>query len=762
MNNFFRYTQVALGVCLLPGLVMAQEQALDEITVTATKREESALDIPISLSAISGQRLDEYNITDLNDLGSVVPNFSTGYQISTTNVTIRGLGSGNERSFEQAVTMFIDGQYMPRSRQYAASFTDVERIEVLRGPQSVLQGLNATAGAVSLITRRNNPGDAFEADLSADYETEFGGTGLSLGVGGSVSDSVGLRLALRYEDRDGYFENTFTGQDEEDSESLVGRLTAVIATSDASSLTLKYERSDNTLNGNFGEAYGLFASALEPDDGELNWKRSADAALIDPWDVNFRSSPGWDVVSDNYLATYEHEFSGSTLTAVAGYSTFEMDMALDFDEVALSILDGSLREEYDQTSLEVRLASTGDRTFDYIFGVYYHDAENFQEQPSQFGSDALGGTPILLDASSLNTLDSELWSVFGQFDWNIGDNLSLYVGARFSSEDKDLVRADECQVVTLDDTLGLPPGTSLDPAALSLDILCTGTNLPAGGVTPGRSSENFMPEAGLQFSLSDNSMLYGKVTGSAKSGGFAFAGNVRLQDIEYDDESVVSVEAGWKSRFADGTAELNIAVFRSEFDDLQVNSFVFEDVGGVQTTVPVVRNAAKAISQGVELDGRWAAADWLTIGAAVAFLDAEFDEFSEAPCNTTNNPGTGVCDLTGSPLPFAADTSGNVYADLDIPVGSALRIVGGVDVGFSDAFFTEGTLEPDAEQSSWTRVSARLGIAGADNRWSIMAIGRNLTDETVLTGTQPLGQWLGGYIDPPRTLSIQGTLRFGD
>ncbi len=395
--------------------------------------------------------------------------------------------------------------------------------------------------------------------------------------------------------------------------------------------------------------------------------------------------------------------------------------------------------------------------------MYYHDAENFQEQPSQFGPDILGGTPILIDASSLNTLDSQLWSVFGQFDWNIGDSLSLYVGARFSSEDKDLIRTDECQVITLDDTLGFPPGTSLPPAALGLDFLCTGTNLPAGGVTPSRSSENFMPEVGLQFSLSDNSMLYGKVTGSAKSGGFAFAGNVRAQDIEYDDESVVSVEAGWKNRFADGAAELNIAVFRSEFDDLQVNSFVFEDVGGVLTTVPVVRNAAKAISQGVELDGRWAVADWLTIGAAVAFLDTEFDEFSEAPCNTTNDPGTGVCDLTGAPLPFAADTSGNVYLDLDIPVGSALRIVGGVDVGFSDAYFTEGTLEPDAEQSSWTRVSARLGIAGGDNRWSIMAIGRNLTDEKVLTGTQPiLGQWLVGYIDPPRTLSIQGTLRFGD
>ncbi len=757
---FFAFAVTVLTLVHAP--VNAQEVGLEEITVTATKREKSTLDVPISLSAVSGATLDAYDITDLNDLGSTVPNFSTGYMISTTNVHIRGLGSGNERSFEQAVAMFIDGQYMPRSRQYAAAFTDVDRIEVLRGPQSVIQGLNATAGAVSIVTRKNQPGDEFEASITADYEVEYGSTGANFSIGGSPSDAVGLRLALRYEDKDGYFDNTFSGGEEEDSENLIGRVTAVFATSDSSSLTLKYEHSDNSMNGNFGEVYGLAAPVVEPGDGTLNWNRSADASLIDPFSLNFRSSPGWDVVSDNYLATFENDFSASTLTVVAGYSEFELDMALDFDGLSQRILDGSLREEYEQTSVEVRLASSGDRAFDYILGVYYHDSENFQEQPSQFGNDILGGLPVALDASSLNTMDTSLWSAFAQLDFAISDRVNAYVGARYSSEDKDLIRTDECQTVITDDFSGFPAGTLLPADALGLGFLCTGTNLPAGGATADRSSSNFMPEAGLQFDLSENSMLYAKVSNSAKSGGFAFAGNVRPQDLEYDDEDVLSIEAGWKSRLADGNAELNVVAFHTEFDDLQVNSFVFEDVGGILTTVPVVRNAAKATSQGIEIDGRWAATSWLTIGAALAFLNAEYDDFSEAPCNTTNNPGTGVCDLSGANLPFAADTSGNVYFDIDAPLGDSLRFIGGLNVGYSGSYHTEGTLEPDAEQGSWTKVSARLGIADADGRWSVAAVGRNLTDEAVLTGTQPiLGQWLVGYIDPPRTLSLQATVNFG-
>ena len=161
---------ISLAVAaVVTGSIAAPAMAvLEEVVVTATKREQTLQDIPVSIQAISGEFVDEFNMTDIQDIAGTVPNVIIGYGITAQSVNIRGLGAGQDRSFEQSVGMFIDGVYLPRSRQYRNPFFDIERVEIMRGPQSVVHGLNSTAGAISVLTRRNEGGDPFEASIMAD------------------------------------------------------------------------------------------------------------------------------------------------------------------------------------------------------------------------------------------------------------------------------------------------------------------------------------------------------------------------------------------------------------------------------------------------------------------------------------------------------------------------------------------------------------------------------------------------------------------
>lgn len=289
ISRSIAFALISLAVLLTP--VYAQG-VLEEVIVTATKRELSEQDIPISIETVAGDYIRNMSVNDLNDLDEAVPNLTVGYGITTQAITIRGLGTGQERSFEQAVGMFIDGFYMPRSRQYQSPFLDVQRVEVARGPQAVIHGLNATAGAISIVTNKTRPGDPFFAEMTADYELEYGGGSVIGVIGGSPSESLGLRAAIKYADRDGFFENTYTGVDEGDTDEVMARVSAVWDLDSNVTLTLKYEHGSAEMEGNTGEIYGT-PGALATESPRL--------------------SPGWTACS-----------TGSVPPMVAGLMCWEM------------------------------------------------------------------------------------------------------------------------------------------------------------------------------------------------------------------------------------------------------------------------------------------------------------------------------------------------------------------------------------------------------------------------------------------------------
>ncbi|MDG1231272.1 MAG: TonB-dependent receptor, partial [Pseudomonadales bacterium] len=652
------------------------------------------------------------------------------------------------------------------------------RVEIAKGPQSVVHGLNSTAGAISIVTNRSRGGDAWFADIMIDSELEYGGEGITAVVGGGIGEQLGVRLAAKVTDRDGYYENTFTGEDEGDTEDELFRFSAVWTPTDDLEIGLKYESAVREVDGNVGEIFGLAGGTFaEPNDNRLNYERSSNGCQADrsgfPSQMAFGGlnpdvCPMQSTDLETTVVNLDWAIEGATVTAMLGHSEFEFDFTVDLDTTADAFLDASIKEDFEIDAFEIRLTSDKGNTIDYMVGAYYHDWQNFNDQPSQYGPGTLGGllsaggplgADVLIQTSNIIDQTSELFSVFGQVTFNASDVLSITAGLRYTDEEKDSDYNTQCG-------LGfLATGTFVEQPLPGPLALCS-TNPQTVGLNVDRSSDNLLPELSVQWDVSDSAMVYAKFGQSAKGGGFTTSQRNppvtwTPNDQEYDDEKATGIEAGLKSRWMDNRLEFNAAIYRTEFDDLQVNTFT--PVGAV--IVQNVTNAATAISTGLELEARFAASENLELGGSWAFQNAEYDSFRNGTCSVASGLAS-PCDLSGEQLNLAPDWSGMLYADLSIPLGDAVNFVANLTVSMSDGYFTDGALEPIGEQDSWTKVDARIGIEAADARWSVALVGRNLTNERVLSQSQPFFNAVFqstflGYLEAPRTAMLQARYRFG-
>jgi iron complex outermembrane receptor protein len=769
----FTRSKIGLAVAAVVTTIAVGEAGaaqLEEVVVTATKRVQSVQEIPMSIQAVTGETILERGIASMDQLSATMPSFQVGDSLITTSVSMRGMGSQPERGFEQSIGMFIDGIYMPRSRQYRAPFIDAERVEVLRGPQAVLFGLNSTAGAVNIITNSTMPGDEFTAAVTAGYETEYEGTTVQGHVGGSLGDTAGLRLAAKYRnDSKGYYDNAFTGNDENAPEELVLRGTAVFQPADTTQIKLKADWASFEFDGDMGEEYQTpyvldsFGLSNGNSERRLDFKRNMDAVggeHLKPF-LNGRDKAGLKQESINIGLTIDQGIGEHTLTAILAYSDLEWDTLFDEDFGPYMFLTGGIYEEYRQKSLEVRWTSPKGKTLEWIVGGFYMDSELENSFPNVLGSaytDPLGlsgagdvYTPVALLEGEMGT-DTESASLFAFGSWNITNVLRLTGGVRWVDTEIDYARADSA-CTTLDENV--MPQAVVDTYAS--DLFC----FNGRGFEDDRSSDNLMPEVALEWDATEDIMLYGKVSESAKSGGYAFSTKLVVTPggkplAEYDDEKARGYELGMKGSF--GVWELNAALFRTEFEDLQVNTF------DPATADSYVQNAAEVITQGLELDGRWAVNDYLTLGAAYTYLDAEYEDFNPAPCAVDGSvPGSNqfpfACDASGRRTPYAPEHAASLSADIVAPLGDYLNFLGGLYLSYSDDYYTDSSLADFLAQDAYTQVDARVGIESSDRRWALGLIGSNLTDEKILNSSQVFVA-NASYLKAPRTYTLQATYRF--
>ncbi|HEX5788759.1 MAG TPA: TonB-dependent receptor [Woeseiaceae bacterium] len=755
-----------LACTLIAPAALAQE--LDEVIVTATKRDEALHDVPVSLVAITGDTLRDDAIANLHDLALQVPHLSVANGLTTDNVHIRGIGSGNERSFEQSVGLFVDNVYMPRSRQYRYPFLDVERIEVVRGPQSVLFGLNATAGAVAIHTARSYPGDALGAELLAGYESTHGGTAVTGVVGGSLGEIAGLRLAGSLRGGgDGDWTNLETGGNENAAEERLVRASLVLEPAGAVTLDAKIEVADFASDGGVGE---LFTEAGAYSDGSdvLDWVRGQDASLLPLFPVP--KAMGFDGKLVTFSAAVEAEVAaGGTLVGMLGYTDYDWSLYLDLDSGALRIADAGFEEAYRQASAELRYVSPAllseDRPIRYTLGAWFAGSELGQSGPNLLdGNVFLAGAGFPLPGYDAGQLwargtfdqDEDMLSAYGMIDWNVTGAVQVRAGVRYVESAKTHRRGTECLIRRTDGTFDEPDGAN-NPN----DALLIGTGFCPTPIDPpqqSRTSDHWLPEVSVQWFPTAPHMLYAKAGKSAKSGGFVAARVVVPGNFEYGDETGTGYELGYKGAFAGGRGSVSVAFFRADYDDLQVNSF------DPDTAAAIVGNAAGARTQGVELEARFAASDAVTVGALVGVLDAKYIRFERGPCHPgeTRNADGFTCDKSGMRPPNAADATATAYVDVEVPLATGVSLVAGLAVDVSTAYLTNATLDPLAEQDAFTRLIARVGLAGADGDWSVLLVGRNLSEEVVNNYTEAFLGVYRGYLQPPRTIWLQGMLRLGD
>jgi iron complex outermembrane receptor protein len=772
----------------------AQGLVLEEVMVTAQKRTESLQDVPIAIIAMSGERIDEIGITSLEELTFYMPNVTINGGAGTPNLFIRGIGSGTNPGFEQSVGMFVDGVYAGRGPLAAVPTTmDLQLVEVLKGPQGILFGKNTIAGAINITTAK--PTDEFEGMVEALYAPDDGEQQYNVVLSGPLTDTLAGRMAVRYDAMDGWWDNNTLAEEGPDLDNWYARGSLLWHASDTIEVLTKYEY------GNFDR--GALPTVVYQSDfaGQQNFAGSVPFPVISDrndgaGDVSEENSTDTDV----FALTVNWDLDFAQFTSISAYSGYDMTIQQNADAAAVPSINRTLKETYDQYSQELRLVSPGGELIDWIAGAYYQHAELDSSRLNNDLDIALSG-PLGVRAGLVLTnpaipskfdQESDSWAVFSQGTWNATDTVRVTGGVRYSKEDKDLDK------VTQQDGLKIrAAGTTFFANPLNEQLIDDLQQHSFTGVS--RDEDKWTFSGTVQWDATDNSMLYATVSTGFKGGGFDESYSregevIRLANpatgeltgesipgvdasvLNYDDETVLAYEMGAKMSLLDGAAEFNIAVFRMEYDNLQTSSLVGD--------VYVVGNAGEAVSQGVEVDGRWLLTERFTIGGAIAYLDASYDDFTGATCTVpqandpANNPGclrddgsnievpleAGGQNLDGETLLFAPDWSASLTAQYVMPLTSALELISSVDVNYMDEFYSALDLDPNTKHDAVTTLNARIALATIDDTWTIAVIGKNLTDEDSYKWKNDApatnSNTYFGLPDRPRSIAIQARYRF--
>ena len=740
---------------IVPGVARAAGE-LEEIVVTAQKRAESVADVPISISVVTGSQLKAYGISNLEQLAYSVPNLKITQTALATRIAIRGIASGDNKGFEQSVAMFVDGIYYGRDQLVRLPLVDLERVEVLRGPQPTLFGKNAIAGAVSVVTRK--PTKEFEASIEGLHEFEHNESKITGVLSGPLSDSIGARLVVDSRDMSGWMTNTTQSRKEPHGKESYVR--GVLDFDSGSPLTanLKVEYADFKVQGQSREVFSPLGTYSAVFAGAL--------AVETNRDYN-RQDNGYDSRNhvSNAVLTLNYPLGENTLTSVSGYLDYGVKELIDVDFSPVSLLDGTnQQEDYKQWSQELRLTSPSGGKFNYITGAYYQKTDLDVSDHTLFNKTFLGfGPPFNALGDTSNdrafTQGSKLWSIFAQGEFAITDRVRVTLGARYNNESKDGSR-----------TLLIGRGP-LSTAALPVVVgTFRALNIEAHSVTGNFTESSFNPMANVKFDLTDHLMLYATYARGTKAGGFDIRSNslpgsttvAKPGAFKFDAEKADNVEAGFRYNRSD--LSLHLSFYDTKYKNLQTN--VFDGTLNFN-----VRNAASATTKGIEADGRVALNEYWTASAAVAYLDFKFDDFKNGQCYYQQTPGAnGFCDYSGKKNAITPEWSGNVAFDYRQPLNSSVTFGFGVNVDFSSSFIVAANLDPRMLQPSFEKYGARISVGAPDGRWEVAIIGRNLSDERILqtasamplatTITKNTGIAYNGIFDRPRTVALTASMKF--
>ncbi len=784
MKNFKKYSiSTAAIVTFAFAPLFASAQLLEEIVVTAQKREQNMQDIPVSVTAYSGDQLDALGVTDFTEITQQIP----GLQLNawSPNLTIFNLRGISQNSFtdnlEAPVAVYMDDAYIGSINGISGQMFDMERVEVLRGPQGTLFGRNATGGLIHYISK-----DASESETNGYVEAEvgeFSRTGLEFAVGGGLSDNVRARVSGRWAEADGYIESVDTilpggggllfsgsGQDIGGVDGIALRATLQVDFSDAvqGNFWIKYQEDNDVATG--GYVFENCPFQAPPNDTlcqvDANGRAITSPGVIDlfgqPADVHehYAEHPGiLNRDQTSFIARFDYEMdNGMELASITNFMTMDKFYDEDGDALAIPILTFQTFVDWTQFSQELRLSGETGKT-QWQVGFFYLDMENdggtsVSGAPG-FGNISISGRLAAAGgddsgqatanpfngfegavAPQLYVLDSRNWSVFGQVDYSLTDQLTLTAGFRWSQDDKEID-----QTVTFTDNFNPTPIVVDSSAAKAL-------------LNPGVDEIDYGDWAGrvaLNYAASDSTIIFGSINRGIKGGNWStgVGANVTAVNFQHSEEVLYSYEAGFKT--TRDNFRLNGTIYYYDYEDYQA----FSLAGGG----PFVGNS-DATSSGAELELFWYPTDNWDVILGAAFIDSEVERVQGA--NSVVGPGgtTSASDILNAEFPNAPSLSFNYLLRYNWDIGQG-NVAAQVDGVWYDDQFLEVTNGSGTIQEAYNVSNARLTYTSANDRFSVSGWVKNFTDETFKLYTLDLGD-LGAtsYYAPPITYGVTAKLGF--
>lgn len=721
-------------------VVVAQTGALEEVIVTATKRAESLQDIPVSVNAFNSETIQEAGINNAGDLAIMTPALNINVNQSPFNarMTIRSIGTAQtDPALEPSVGLFVDGVFLGRSGLGMSDLTDIERIEVLQGPQGTLYGKNTNAGAISVITKKPNF-EGFEGYVEASAG-DYSMYRLTASASGPLTDTLAYRLSGNMHQRDGIYDNS-AGDDLNDADdwNIQGKLQW--DPTDSLSVLLSGSHIDRDTT-----CCAADAVQQDPVNNELV-AQGYSADKNDPYDYDVQ--PGvdnsFDMESDLLSMTIDYAFDWGEITSITAWNDYDYSVDQDPDRSQLDIL--AVRNDDfsgDSFSQELRFTSQAGDNIDYMLGLFYYEQTTKRggDKPFLFVGDdfipiaAQQDLPFPLPINFLvqpgdnlvvdYKLDTDTIAIFSQATWHIGDIWHLTGGLRWSDEEKESDLFSQTNSTAFsNDLIG---ASFLDSVSTPIDA-----NLD-------RSSDNVDWMIRAAMDIGDDSMIYASAATGTKSGGFQTVSGT-VDDREFDDEDTTTYELGVKSTLLDARLRINAAAFYTEIDDFQSQRQLETGLG------TFVSNESEVEVSGLDFQVEAMPLPNLTLSAGLLYMHKY--EITDGPED-------------GAELPFTADYSGNLAATLVFPLGDG-GIYWRTDYSYMDDHSTNVAKSADLRDSDFddrNLVNTKLGWR--NDNWNVSIWGKNLTDDEYASQTASpfLITGMDAYfLAPPRTYGA--TLRY--
>ncbi len=732
-------------------------QPIEEMVVTAQYRKQDIQDVPIAISAFSSEQLANAGVTDLTGVSRLAPDFTAVNDVGFVRLSVRGVQSNaNDEGGDQAMTFNIDGDYINRGNFINAAMFDLERVEVLRGPQGTLYGRNATAGAINVIARKpslNGVDGSVSADFG-DYSSQIYNGALNFALG----DHVAIRLAGMYNNHDGYTDHPNFNEATNSEDNQAYRLGVLFKITDALSLYLAGEYAEEKLVPSYAAANANFPpfTADAPVPGTCSSPGWVTVATLAPGfgcapygtryvntidRDNYVNSAPWLGERNQDTTAYRGslEYSGASIAAIYRFAfrSSHWDGAQGLPNLMF------YREEDDDTMThELRFSSTADSGFFWQAGLFYYkdeiDGKGGLHLP--FGQQAdPKGVGIYLNTFYRPDFDSESKAAFGQIEVPFADTFKAILGARYTKDEKS---------GTFYSFAGPP---AIAPGGLEFLRPIEDANV----VNPASFDHNETTwTVGLNYEPDRGHLHYAKVSKGYKAGGFDAVGT-------YDPETNIAYEIGSKNQFG-GESLFNVAAFYYDYKDLQASVLLDTTVGGQ------IFNAGKAEIYGVEAEYEVNFTENDRLRLTANYLSAEYKEFAPleeaVQCVGGCNANTVPSDASGNTLPNAPEWILTLGYDHTWHLGAG-TLTGSVFSRYKDDYFNSVFNYQDSKQDSYTQTDVSLEYLSGNGAWSVQAYGRNLEDEQPINymnfiSAGPANDDFNWVFGAPRTYGVRVQFTF--